>query len=67
MTRPRTRGAKKAALIRSVKRDVAAGHRVTLITLSVKDMEEFAGHFTYDELKLLRFDVPGLIFARRSS
>lgn len=56
---------KRAALTRRIKADVAEGRRVTLITLSVADMEQTAAELTAEELRLVRFDIPGLCLAAR--
>lgn len=53
------------ALIRSIKADAASGRVVTLITLSVRDMEDTARRLTVDELRNVRFTFFGLSLAPR--
>lgn len=58
------RGKKWDKLIESIKTDAAAGHVVTLITLSVKDMEDTARRLTLAELRNVRFSFLGMSFQR---
>jgi hypothetical protein len=58
------RGKKWDRLIAGIKADAASGRVVTLITLSVKDMEDTARALTMAELRNVRFTFLGMSFQR---